>query len=124
MTRVTYGAALVAVVALVLWTDRSPSDVANQATLAVLLLGAGLLGYAAPRRAWVAGVVVGASIAMAHAIGPLVGPPLHGPSASAGLVGVVSLLLLVVPGVMAAQAGAALRRARRRSTGPPTGARW
>ena len=52
MRQFLYGFGLLMAVALLVWIDRSPSDVANQVSLLMLLIGAGLLGIAAPRWAW------------------------------------------------------------------------
>jgi hypothetical protein len=68
------------------------SDDAGQVTLAVLLLVAALMGVAAPRLAWLTGLVVGAAIGVAH----LGGDPL--------------LFVLVVPAVVAAYLGGGARR--------------
>ena len=54
--------------AVLVWIDQSPSDVANQASLLILLIGAGLLGIAAPHWAWLPALTLGCSLAAAHAI--------------------------------------------------------
>jgi hypothetical protein len=101
----------VAAAALAL-VDRSRSDVANQAALLTLLLGAALCGALHPRRWALVGVVLGASLAAVHAVGLAVGarPPyaMH----PAGWPGAASLLVLVAPALLAAFAGAAAARRR------------
>ncbi len=68
MRAVLYVVGLVGAVAVLVVVDRSPSDIANQATLLILLVAAGLLGFVRPRWSWVAGLVLGGSIAGAHAL--------------------------------------------------------
>jgi hypothetical protein len=46
-----YVLGLLGAATVLVWVDQSPSDIANQASLLVLMLGAALLGLAAPRRA-------------------------------------------------------------------------
>jgi hypothetical protein len=62
-----YAAGLACAVLALVAVDRSPSDIANQASLLVLLLTAGGLGLTRPHRAWIAGLVVGSCLAAAHA---------------------------------------------------------
>lgn len=104
-------------IGLLVVVDRSPSDVANQASLLVLLLSAGGLGAARPRRAAVVGLLVGGVLAAAHAIYQLAGIPLPYPMSPEGWAGVLTLCALVLPAIVAAYLGAALARAnQRRST--------
>ena len=63
MRQFLYGFGLLMAVALLVWIDRSPSDVANQVSLLMLLIGAGLLGIAAPRWAWLSALLLGACVA-------------------------------------------------------------
>jgi hypothetical protein len=103
----------VVAVAVVLWTDRSASDISNQATLLVLLVAAAALGFAAPRRFWVAGLVVGAAIPAAHIVYATLGPALPYEAEPAGVGGAASLLVLIVPAMIAAYLGALAVRLRR-----------
>jgi hypothetical protein len=105
---------LAAAVAALLWVDRSPSHDANQSALFVLLLGAAVLGFAAPRRAWLPGLVVGAAIAVEHSIYVALGWPLPYVSEPAGLVGAATLLVLIAPALVAAYLGAGAAWALRR----------
>jgi hypothetical protein len=101
--------AAIAVLALV---DRTGSDDGGQLALATLLCAAGLCGALHPRRWVLVGTLVGASLAAVHAVSLAVGarPPhaLH----PAGWPGAASLLVLVVPGLVAACVGAAAARRR------------
>ena len=65
---VLYTFGLFASAAMLIFVDYSPSDIANQASLLVLILGAATLGIAAPRWAWLAALVLGGSLAAMHAI--------------------------------------------------------
>lgn len=105
-----YLVALTGAVALVLWADRSPSDVANQATLLLILISAGLLGFAGPRQAWVTGLLIGGSISFAHAVYILLDVRLPYPTEPAGWAGPATLLILTVPALGAAYIGAFIRR--------------
>ncbi|MEV6608304.1 hypothetical protein [Kutzneria sp. NPDC051319] len=88
-----YLAGVVVAAAVVATVDRiGTSDDAGQVVLAVLLLVATLMGVAAPRLAWLTGLVVGAAVGVAH----LGGDPW--------------LFVLVVPAVVAAQLGGGVRR--------------
>ena len=106
MRTLGYLSALTASVALLLWADRSTSDVANQAALLVLLVACAALGFAVPRRAWVAGLVVGVAVPVAHVIYLTVGPALPYKAEPAGLTGAVTLSVLVIPAMIAAYLGA------------------
>lgn len=101
-------------IGLLILIDRSPSDVANQATLLVLLIAAGGLGAARPRRAWLVGLLVGAALPAAHAIYQGAGMPLPYPMSPAGWAGVWTLCALVLPALAAAYIGAAIARATQR----------
>jgi len=106
--------ALAVAVALLVWVDRSPSDAANQASLLVLLVTAGLLGFARPGRAWLPGLIIGGSLAVAHAVYAAAGISLSYRSEPGGWVGAASLLLLIIPAMLAAYAGAGIARLIRR----------
>ncbi|MBA2627786.1 MAG: hypothetical protein H0U85_07215 [Gemmatimonadales bacterium] len=107
---VLYPGGIAFAVTILVMVDRSPSDVANQACLLVLLLTAGGLGFARPRTAWLAGVVVGSSLAVAHATYQVAGVQLPYPMSPAGWAGALALLLLLAPAFGAAYTGAAVGR--------------
>jgi hypothetical protein len=109
-----YAAGLACAVVILVMVDRSPSDIANQASLLVLLLTAGGLGLTRPRRAWLAGLVIGSCLAAAHAAYLVWGVELPYPMSPSGWVGALSLLLLLLPAFVAAYTGAAIRRAIQR----------
>lgn len=113
-----YLGGVAATVAALVWVDLSPSDVANQASVLVLVLGSGALGFAVPRQAWLAGLAVGGCLAVAHAVYTVADIRLRYPMSPSGWAGAITLLVLIVPAMVAAYAGAgvgALVR-RRRST--------
>jgi hypothetical protein len=88
-----YLVGVVAAAAVVATVDRiGTSDDAGQVSLAVLLLVAALMGIAAPRLAWLTGLVVGVAIGVAHLGGDL------------------WLFVLVAPAVVAAYLGSGVRR--------------
>jgi hypothetical protein len=109
-----YAAGLACAVSLLVIVDRSPSDVANQAAMLVLLLSAGGLGATRPHRAWLTGGVIGSCLALTHAAYQAGGVELPYPMSPPGWGGALSLLLLLVPAFGAAYAGAAVRLALRR----------
>jgi hypothetical protein len=109
-----YAAGLACAVLALVTVDRSPSDVANQASLLVLLLTAGGLGLIKPRSAWFAGLVVGSCLAAAHLAYLAWGVELPYPMSPSGWVGALSLLLLLLPAFVAAYTGAAIGRAIQR----------
>ena len=93
-------------VTVLLWVDWSPSDIANQASMLVLLLGSSALGFSAPRWAWLAGAAVGGCLAFAHAVYVADGIRLRYEMTPSGWAGPATLLMLVVPAIVAAYAGA------------------
>lgn len=103
-------------VAVLVWVDWSPSDIANQASMLVLLLGSSALGFSAPRWAWLAGAAVGSFLALAHAVYLAAGIGLRYEMTPSGWAGPATLLILVVPAIIAAYTGAGtavwLRRRR------------
>jgi hypothetical protein len=115
--RYTFG--LVASAAMLIFVDYSPSDIASQASLLVLILGAGTLGIAAPRWAWLAALVLGGSLAAMHAIYLAAQVPLPYQMSPAGWAGAATLLILIIPAGIAAYlgAGAVVLVQRRRSSG-------
>ncbi len=102
-------AALLVGIALIVWLDRSPSDVANQATLVMVLVTGFSVGLVA-RRWWLPALVVGSVIAAARCVYLALGVDLHDPHAPTTWLGVLGLLVLNVPAVLAAALGALARR--------------
>ena len=101
--------------ALVLFLDRSPSDVANQVTLLALLVAAAALGFAIPGLRLLTGLVLGSALPVAHLVYVLAGVQLPYPSEPPGLVGALSLFVLVLPAALAAFVGGLAGRAMGRS---------
>lgn len=116
--RLLYGIGLLVAAAVLVWIDQSPSDVANQASLLILLIGAGLLGVAAPHWAWLPALVLGCSLAAAHAIYLVAGIALPYAMSPAGWAGPATLLILIIPAGMAAYAGAGTTAMVRRRQEP------
>jgi uncharacterized membrane protein YuzA (DUF378 family) len=106
MRQFLYGIGLLVAAEVLIWIDQSPSDVANQASLLILLIGAGLLGIAAPDWAWLSALVLGCSLAAAHAIYLVAGIALPYAMSPAGWAGPATLLILIIPAGIAAYAGA------------------
>ena len=104
-----YGFGIAAATTVLVVVDQSPSDVANQASLGVLLIAAFVMGSSAPRWAWLSGMALGVSIAVAHAVYQIADIPLRYTMEPGGWAGPVTLLVLVIPAVLAALAGAAVR---------------
>jgi hypothetical protein len=103
------GFALLLVVVLVAVVNESSSDIANQVTLACIILGAALVGFVWTRRPWLAGVLVGCTVAVEHGVALALGvqnPVIHLPP---GWWSSISLLVLLVPAVIAAYGGVGLR---------------
>ncbi|HZM68372.1 MAG TPA: hypothetical protein VFC16_18955 [Nakamurella sp.] len=110
MRRTLYVLGLAAAVALLLRVDWSPSDAANQLSLLVLLVLSAAAGFAAPRWAWLAGLVIGACLAVAHVACRLLEMSEPNRLEPAGWAGPITLLLLVVPAMLGAYAGFAVAR--------------
>lgn len=108
MRQFLYGIGLLVAAAVLVWIDQSPSDVANQASLLILLIGAGLLGIAAPHWAWLPALAIYlvAGIALPYAMSP------------AGWAGPATLLILIIPAGIAAYAGAGATAMVRRRQQP------
>ena len=116
MRRSGYWLGLLAAVAALVVVDRmGTSDDAGQVSMLVLLAGAAVLGFAAPRRAWLPALALGSALTMAGMIYVALGlaPAQH--VSPGGLVGAATLLVLLVPAAAAAAAGAGIRRLTRRS---------
>jgi hypothetical protein len=118
MRQFMYGIGLLVTAAVLVWIDQSPSDVANQASLLILLIGAGLLGLAAPRWAWLSALVLGGSLAVAHGIYLAAGTALRYAMSPAGWAGPTSLLILIIPAGIAAYTGAGAAALVRRRQQP------
>ena len=101
-----YPVALAGTAGVLIWADLSTSDVANQLALAVLLVGAGVLGFVRPDRAWLSGVVLGGTLPVTHALYLAAGHPLPYQMHPSGWAGPLTLLVLLVPAFLAAYAGA------------------
>jgi hypothetical protein len=102
-----YGLGLLLAVVLVVGLDRvGTSDDSTMVVLLALLVTAALLGFAAPRRAWLAGLVIGAAVGVAHLVYVTVGPALPYQPSPSGVGGAATLLVLVVPGLLGAYLGA------------------
>src|SRR6476660_6829331 len=96
MRQFLYGIGLLMAAAVLVWIDWSPSDVANQVSLLILLIGAGLLGIAAPRWAWLSALLLGTCLAAAHAVYLMAGVALPYPMSPAGWAGPATLLILIL----------------------------
>lgn len=103
------GAALLLVVTAVGVVNESRSDVANQATLGILILGSAALGFLW-RHAWIPALLIGSVVAVEHIAAITLGlaePEMQLPP---GWWGSATLLILLVPAFAAAYGGAGLRR--------------
>jgi hypothetical protein len=119
MGRFAYGGGLaVAAVAVVLVDARGRSEDAGQATLLLLLMAAAVLGFAAPRVAWLAGLVLGCALPVAGIGWNLLRPDWAHVPDPPGMAGAATLFVLIVPAALAAWAGAGVRLALRRRTVP------
>ena len=111
MHRVGYLLGLAIAAAVLVGVDRiGTSDDAGQVSMLVLLAAAALLGFVAPRLAWLAGLVIGAALAAAHTLYLFLGIAVGDPAARPGGYGGAALLLvLIVPATVAAYLGAGAR---------------
>ena len=113
---VGYGIALCLAAATLVWVDRAgSSDDAGHVTLLLLLVSAGLLGFASPRWTWVASLILGSTISIANMLYLTLGPARAQPIEPAGLGGAASLLVLLIPSLIAGYVGAGARRLAQRS---------
>jgi hypothetical protein len=90
--------------------DWSPSDIANQTTLLALLVTAGGLGFAVPGARVATGLILGSAVAVLHVTYQLAGIQLPYAAEPAGMGGAISLLVLIVPAMVAAALGGVIRR--------------
>jgi hypothetical protein len=120
MRPVSYVLGLLAASTLLMWVDHSPSDVANQAAMLVLVVSAAALGFAAPRWAWLSALVLGGCLAVTHVIYLAAGVALPYAMSPTGWAGPATLLILIIPAGIAAYlgAGAAVLAQRRQWFGP------
>lgn len=119
MHRLPVVVATLGAIAVIAFLERSPSDDASQFTLGAILLSAGLLGAWAQRRAWLVGIVIGSVVALTHVVSLAVGDPEPGVTLPPGWASTTSLFVLVIPAVIAAYAGAALRHLLSSDEAPP-----
>jgi hypothetical protein len=111
--RFCYLFGLTGVVAVLVAVDRSPSDVANQAALLMLVLGSVALGFAVPRKAWLSAITVGASLSAAHLVYQVFGSSLPYSMNPPGVAGALTLLMLLIPAFIGCYLGVAFARAVR-----------
>jgi hypothetical protein len=117
MRRVLLAAATAGAVAIIVILDRSPSDDAGQMALAAILLASAALGAVVGRRAWAVGIVIGSVVAVTHIVSLAFRIPEPGVQLPPGWAGTTSLFVLVIPALVAAYAGAWVRR--QASSGKP-----
>jgi hypothetical protein len=111
-----YGLGLAVAVAVLVTVDRiGTSDDSGQVSLLVLLVGAAVMGFLAPRWAWLAGLVLGSAIAVSEMAYAAWGPPPAHPSNPSGVGGAATLFVLIVPALVSAYLGAGAAWLRRRS---------
>jgi hypothetical protein len=113
-----YVLGLLAAAVVLIWVDRSPSDIANQASLLVLVLSAAGLGFAAPRRAWLPALVLGGCLAATHATYLSEAVALPYAMSPAGWAGPATLLILIIPAGIAACLGAGTAALAQRRQSP------
>lgn len=120
MRPVSYVLGLLAASTLLMWVDHSPSDVANQAAMLVLVVSAAALRFTAPHWAWLSALVLGGCLAVTHAIYLPAGVAWPYAMSPTGWAGPATLLILIIPAGIAAYlgAGAAVLAQRRQWFGP------
>jgi hypothetical protein len=104
MRPLLYALGLLSAAAMLVSVDYSPSE--NQASMLVLVLGAAALVLAAPRWAWLAALLLGATLAAAHATYLAASFALPYDMSPSGWAGPASLLILIIPAGIAAYLGA------------------
>jgi hypothetical protein len=102
--------ALTAVIAAVVLLNSSTSDVASQETLVCIVLGSAFVGFLWGRRPWLVALLVGGTVAAQHLVSLDLHLPEPGVHLPAGWLGTASLLILVLPALLGAYAGARFRR--------------
>lgn len=121
MRRVLLLGGTASAVALIVVLDRSPSDDAGQVTMGAILLASGILGAAVGRRAWAVGIVIGSVIAVTHIVSLALRIPEPGVELPPGWASTTSLFVLVIPSLVAAYVGAAIRGLLASPEVPPGG---
>jgi hypothetical protein len=86
------------------------SDDSSQVVLAVMLVSVALLGFAVPRRAWLAAVLVGSALGVAGMVEGALGAGAGHLPKPGGVAGGATLLVLVLPAFAGAYLGAGARR--------------
>lgn len=95
---------LVVAAAFTGWVELHSDEV--QATVALLLLFTALLAFARPERPWLWGVLMAAAVPLAYLVAPLLGvTPRSQPEPN-----LAATLLALIPALLGAYTGAALRR--------------
>lgn len=101
-----YGSGLGAAVAVLVTVHRiGSSDDSGQVSLLVPLVGAGTLGFAAPRWAWLSGVVLGSAPAVSGMVTALLDPASARLPKPGGAGGAATLFVVVVPALVGACPG-------------------
>jgi hypothetical protein len=95
--------------------DRSPSDIANQVALGMLVAGSGLLALLNPYAWPLIALATGLAIPVSHASYLIAGIQLPYVSHPGGWPGVASLLFLLIPAAAGAAVGTASGRLVRRT---------
>lgn len=109
-----YGIGVAAAAAALVVVDRlGTSDDSAQVSLLVLLVGTAVLGFAAPRWAWLSALLVGSALAVSGLVTALLDPAAHLPEPG-GPAGAATLFVLVVPALAGAYLGAGAARLLRR----------
>ena len=110
---VLYAAGVACAVSVLVVVDRvGTSDDSAQVSLLVLLIGGAVLGFAAPRRAWLSGLSLGSALAVSRLITAVVDPAAAQPKPG-GAAGTATLFVLIIPALAAAYGGGAVARLRR-----------
>jgi hypothetical protein len=116
MRRVGYGLGLAAAIALMVTLDRiGTSDDSSQVILLALLVCAAVLGFAAPRWAWLAGLIVGSAVAVTEMAAAAWGPAPSHPTSIHSAGDAATLFVLIVPALVSAYLGAGAAWLRQRS---------
>jgi hypothetical protein len=116
MRIIGYGLGLAAAAAALATVDRlGTSDDSGQVSLLLLLVAAAALGFAAPRRAWATGLVLGSAIAVSEMAFAAWGPEPARPTSPGGVAGAATLFVLIAPALVSAYLGAGAAWLRRRS---------
>jgi hypothetical protein len=113
---IRYGSGLAAAaVALAVVDQVGTSDDSSQVSLLLLLVAAAGFGFAAPRRAWVAGIVLGSAVAVSEISVAAWSLDRARGTAAGGVPAAATLLVLIAPAFVSAYLGAGAAWLRRRS---------